>query len=302
MRRIAVRLALTALAAATVAVVVVPAEIARAAGPPCQRTFSSGAINLPIGAAISVAESTINVPEDGLVVADVDVLVNLVYSFVHELKLDLFSESDAGTSRGWSTLFANSASGANLLGTVFDDSASTPISAGVAPFAGRFIPEMPLTRVGGSAGGTWRLIVSRNGSLPGSGTLEDWSVTVRYASCDFDHDGVEDHHDSCLSQAGATVSGCPLPSRSVTAKYAKGKFKGVLSSSAAACRSNRSVTVWKVRSGPDRKVGTATTRSDGFYKLARSRHRGKYYATSPRLVVTGIAECKAAASATFRVR
>jgi hypothetical protein len=62
------------------------------------------------------------------------------------------------------------------------------------------------------------------------------------------------------------------------------------------------VTIWKVRSGVDKRVGTATSRSDGLYKLARAKRAGRYYATSPRVVVTDVAECPAVQSTTFRIR
>src|SRR6185503_5001235 len=45
--------------------------------------------------------------------------------------------------------------------TVFDDSAATPISGGLPPFAGTFRPETPLSALNGkSANGTWKLRVN----------------------------------------------------------------------------------------------------------------------------------------------
>jgi subtilisin-like proprotein convertase family protein len=304
MRKVQASLALTALTISTMVVVAVSTGTAEAAGVPCQRTYSSGPVNASISYSngSGIMTSAINVPEDGLVLADVDVLVNIHHTRDMELSLTLTSETDGATVRGGTTLFNHRGGyGENLLGTVFDDSSATAISEGYAPFAGRFAPEAPLAAVAGVAGGTWVLQVA-DSAMSNDGTLDDWSLTFRYVSCDFDHDGVEDHRDSCLQIAAATASGCPLASRSVTASYRLGKFKGYLSSNRAPCKAYRPVTIWKVRSGPDLRIGTASTRSDGFYKLVRARHRGYYYATSPRVVVKDIAECRAVKSATFRIR
>jgi subtilisin-like proprotein convertase family protein len=299
-RKTLARLALTALALSTL-VAVAPTEAAVAAGDPCQRTYSSGVINAPI-ADFSTTNYTVEVPEDGLVPTDIDVQVDLHHSNDSSLSIGLFSFTDAEQFRGSALLFSQrGGTGDNLLGTVFDDSATTPISGSGAPFTGRFIPEQPLAGVAGVAGGRWKLQIGD--SVAGEmGVLNDWSVTFTYPSCDFDHDGVEDHVDSCPSLTGMTASGCPVASRSVTARYRHGKFKGWLVSSASACSASRKVTVWKVRSGPDRRIGTVSSRSDGFYKLVRSRHRGRYYATSPALLAPGAAECRAVRSATFRIR
>jgi hypothetical protein len=62
------------------------------------------------------------------------------------------------------------------------------------------------------------------------------------------------------------------------------------------------VSVFRVRHGADARVGTTTTRSDGSYRVTRAKKRGRYYATSPGVVVRGVAECPAVRSGTFRVR
>jgi hypothetical protein len=62
------------------------------------------------------------------------------------------------------------------------------------------------------------------------------------------------------------------------------------------------VSIWKVRGGADKLVGTATTGGDGSYRLKRARHAGRYYATSPLVAVTDSAACPAVTSKTFKVR
>jgi hypothetical protein len=154
---------------------------------------------------------------------------------------------------------------------------------------------------GTAAAGTWQLTVS-NLALA-TGTIDSWSVVLTYAgTCDYDSDGVEDHRDSCLGKAGHTASGCPAASRSLSAKYKRHKFRGVLSSTVRGCTAGRAVSIWKVGRGLDRQLGAATSASDGRYALKRAKHRGRYYAKSPRVVLAGVAECPAVTSATFRIR
>lgn len=271
-----------------------------AAAVPCQRTFSGDSQEIVGGGPPTIA--TIDVPEDGLVVTDVDVSVDLHHTTLADLGIEAKSFPDDESFVLSTLLYSGQRgmTGVNLLGTVFDDEATVPISWGSAPYAGRFLPYRPLADIEGLAGGTYELLIANFGAT--TGTLDGWSVKLTYASCDFDSDGVEDHRDSCLGVDAHTATGCPLTSRSLTATYRLGKFKGALSSPVAGCKAHRSVTVWKVRSGADRKVGTATTRSDGSYRLTRAKRLGRYYATSPRVAVTGVAECPAVTSKTFRIR
>jgi subtilisin-like proprotein convertase family protein len=291
---------LAVLLAAAALVAVAPTR-AHAAGTPCQRTFASGPVDVPI-ADNAVTPLSIDVPEDGLVVSDVDVAVDLHHTFVSDLGLDLFSTVDGGGDRAHATLFDHSDDpGQDILGAVFDDSATTPVTWSQAPYTGRFKPLKPLAALNGFAGGTYLLHVFD--AAPGdTGTLNDWSVTLTYASCDLDADGVEDHADSCLGLSAHTATGCPLTSRSAAAKYKNGRFKGALASPVGGCAAGRAVSIWKVRDGADKLVGTATTGGDGSYRLKRARHAGRYYATSPLVAVTDSAECPAVTSKTFKVR
>lgn len=272
---------------------------ASAAVVPCQKTYSNDT-DWPIPDSSNVS-SFINVDEDGLVVSDIDVSFNIDHTFTGDLEILLYSYTDAMAERGLVRL-VNRDGGEfnNYTGTVLDDEASTPVSWASAPFTGRFQPNQRLSLHDGDVGGRYSILVMDQVSGD-TGTLKDWTLTFRYASCDFDSDGVEDHADSCLGVDAHTATGCPLTTRTVTAKYKLGKFKGALSSPVAGCKANRSVTVWKVRSGADRKVGTATTRADGSYRLKRAKKLGRYYATSPQVAVTDVAECPAT-SKTFRIR
>ena len=252
----------------------------------------------------STHTSTIDVLEDGFVVTDVDVSVDLHHPADEDLSISLqwLDDAESGPPAA-ATLFDGSGSGANLLGTIFDDGATQTFASGTAPFTGRFQPEEPLSALAGHVGGKYRLVIADNPVMDGdAGVLDDWALTIRYATCDLDTDAVEDHVDSCPGASGGGVSGCPVSTRHLSASYRNGRFRGVLSATVPACRSGQVVTIWKARPGPDRRIGTRTTAPDGTYKLRRARHVGRYYATSPRVVVAGVTECPAVQSRTFRIR
>jgi subtilisin-like proprotein convertase family protein len=273
-----------------------------AAGVVCQRTFSSvpGEVK-PINDETS-AFSLIDVPDDGLVVTDVDVSVDIRHSRVGDLTVDLLSHSDERILRASTRLFDHAGGGSrDMVDTVFDDEARAPTTWGSGPFIGRFIPATPLEVQDGTSGGQYTLIVGDTVKTA-EGTLVEWSLTLTYANCDFDADGAEDHADLCRDLAARTATGCPVTSRAVTAKQRAGKLRGALSSPEAGCRAGRAVTVFRKRPGPDRTVGTATTRADGSWRLRKPKKRGRYYATSPLAAAPDRAECPAVRSRTFRVR
>ena len=75
------------------------------------------------------------------------------------------------------------ASGKNFINTVFDDSASSSIATGTAPFTGTFKPEYSLNSAtltslqGLLADGTWQLKITNSNSTLAS-TLDSWSLTI----------------------------------------------------------------------------------------------------------------------------
>jgi subtilisin-like proprotein convertase family protein len=119
--------------------------------------------------------STITVVE-AKTVTDVNVTVNITHTYDGDLQISLIppigSAIPLSTSRG--------SSGDNFTNTVFDDEASTAISAGTAPFTGSFKPESPLSAMDGfAAPGAWKLKVvdSAGGD---TGTLLNWTLSLTY--------------------------------------------------------------------------------------------------------------------------
>jgi subtilisin-like proprotein convertase family protein len=95
--------------------------------------------------------------------------------------------------------------GVNFTGTRFDDEAAVALSAGVPPYTGSFRPDAPLSAFDTlAAGGVWTLQVVDMTRNQTAGTLLGWSVTIRYADCDFDGDGLKDEVDNCPDDANAS--------------------------------------------------------------------------------------------------
>ena len=71
-------------------------------------------------------------------------------------------------------------SGDNFIQTVLNDSASTPISSGTAPFTGTWRPSSPLTAFNGNpVNGSWILGID-DGAAGDSGVLKAWCIQVTY--------------------------------------------------------------------------------------------------------------------------
>ena len=73
-------------------------------------------------------------------------------------------------------------SGDNFINTVLNDSATTPIASGTAPFTGSFIPSNPLAAFNSQTAnpnGTWTLTIA-DGAGGDTGVLNAWCVTLNY--------------------------------------------------------------------------------------------------------------------------
>ena len=90
--------------------------------------------------------------------------------------LDIYLISPDGTRVELST--DNGGTNDNYIDTVFDDEASTPITAGTAPFTGTFQPEGSLADFNGLASlGAWTLEITDDSDLYG-GTLTSWEIEI----------------------------------------------------------------------------------------------------------------------------
>jgi subtilisin-like proprotein convertase family protein len=124
----------------------------------------------------SSATSTINVP-DTYGVEDANVSLSIAHSYDSDLVLSLISP--IGTTVTLSN--RRGGSGDNYTGTIFDDEAATPISAGSPPFTGSFTPDSPLSAVDGQgAAGAWQLKATDMAAID-TGTINTWTLTLSHS-------------------------------------------------------------------------------------------------------------------------
>jgi hypothetical protein len=146
---------------------------------------------------------------------------------------------------------------------------------------------------------------------PKGHVLYSWSMVAQ--SCDsntllvngpdLDQDFVVNAVDKCPGLKGSTSAGCPLRDRSLglRARYGPKRVVGHLYAAGyPALYAGRTVTIWKVRPGPDRKYAVRTTNSLGKFRARVGK--GRYYATSPGLIVAAAGQVAADTSPVVRVR
>lgn len=267
-----------------------PAVVPAATGEPCLVVYSHTA-DQEISAGAADDHTTIVVPETATL-ADVDVRVNVLHPNDQEVELTLFHGAQVAT-----LVSGAGGTGDNFEHTVLDDEAATALTAGTAPFAGRYRPIQPLSVFDGAAAdGEWQMLAKD--ASTGPGTLDYWRIILTFESCDLDEDGVEDHDDQCLGLAGPAPSGCPVVAGDLTLRWGDGRWSGRLAAEAPGCVSGRTVQVFKVRDGDDRLVAKATTASDGSWRKASDRPSGRFYAKAPKVLVPGTGICSAVRSTT----
>ena len=139
-------------------------QVGTATGTLSAGSFSSGNLAMPIPD-LATVEAPIHVTSSGLV-GDVNVSVRLNHTWVSDLTISLVAPDGTtvalASGRGGSgDNFGTGANDCSGTPTTFDDSAASPISAGVAPFTGSFRPDSPLAGFNGkSMSGVWKLRIS----------------------------------------------------------------------------------------------------------------------------------------------
>ncbi|RMG63591.1 MAG: CHRD domain-containing protein [Calditrichaeota bacterium] len=138
--------------------------------------LTSGLVNKPISDAF-VTEDTLTVTDDVLI-CDMEVIIDsLTHTF--DADLDIYLIGPNGDTLELST--DNGGSGDNYIGTIFDDQAPIPITAGAPPFTGAFQPEGFPPGFGmwtnTSAMGDWILHIEDDFSGD-DGTLHQWSIMI----------------------------------------------------------------------------------------------------------------------------
>ena len=123
----------------------------------------------------SVVNSIINIPYNKTI-TDVNVTINITHG--RDADLDVFLMSPDGLQVALT--MGNGGLGQNYINTTFDDEASMPISVGIAPFTGSYIPNQNLSVFDGLATqGDWTLSIIDNVNGYG-GTLTSWDLSLCY--------------------------------------------------------------------------------------------------------------------------
>jgi len=138
-------------------------------------------------------------------VVDLTLELDVTYSPMNEVTLTL--TSPAGTSI---TLMSGVGAGANLVDTVFDDTASTGIASGTAPFTGSFMPQGALSAFAGEdPNGSW-IIEGLTTNFIGIGNITSSTLTLEIGTVDdSDGDGAVDSCGDCDDTDATVFPGAP---------------------------------------------------------------------------------------------
>lgn len=157
---------------------------------------------------------------------------------------------------------------------------------------------------GGGAGGSNYFGATTQGDVSARPDHGHGQAEVSYVVGDLDGDQLV-VGDKCPTVYSTDVAGCPTYSRDATISYraAVQKFQGKLLGTAKGCIAGRTVTVWRVRTGPDRKLKAVKTGATGGWSVKLQGQPGKkYYAKSAKVLVPSTGICRAVKSNIVRVR
>ena len=147
-------------------------------------SLTQTAINLPF---CLIGQVNFTVSGTTVGIYDAQVTLDVTVDPTSDLLITL--ESPQGTTVTLADGVGGLTSSPNFTGTVFDDSASTAISAGTAPFTGSFQPEEPLSAlVGEAADGIWTLLFTPLSCSSAGGTINEVTLDLVLSSPD-DVDG-----------------------------------------------------------------------------------------------------------------
>lgn len=152
-------------------------------GQPTPHSYNASSlpVNIPDYGDQGAGEVNIEIPiSDSYKIADVDVAVDIEHPWTGDLSLSLISPE--GVSVDLSS--GNGRSGDNYTDTIFDDQAETSITAGIAPFTGRYKPESPLSVFDDQeAAGTWKLNV-KDGASNDIGQVNSVELMILEGGCE----------------------------------------------------------------------------------------------------------------------
>jgi len=186
----------------------------------CNITANNNTVNIPNattnGTEGAPGISTIAI-SNNITINDVNVTVDIAYSYVADLRLVLESPDGTKIDLVKNLTDANNGPGSkdNYTNTIFDDAATTAITAATAanaPFTGTYKPQNPLSIYNGkSSQGNWKLSVYDNWSI-GTGTIKSWKIEICGSpvlginDIDLNDSGFEDSFSLWPNPSNGTVS------------------------------------------------------------------------------------------------
>jgi hypothetical protein len=148
---------------------------------------------------------------------------------------------------------------------------------------------------------------------PIGNVLSSWTMVAK--SCDTktllynglsaddgDGDYVNVYRDKCPDVRALTANGCPVGGRSLVLNglgHPRSVVGQLVSPGFPQLSAGRVVTVWKVKSGPDKRVATRKTNGAGRFSVFVAP--GKYYAKSAAVLIPTVGQASADTSRVVRV-
>ena len=275
---------------------------------------------------------------DDRVVTDIDLTIDITHPDAARLTISQLSPQTRNLIPNIFYLTSDDATGTMNGAYTFDEETGARTLSGTDPPPGTYAPVTAEKELEGHpATGNWDTWVINASSQ--AGQVRSVTLTLTYATCDTDGDGVEEKADNCPTAANAdqvnrdgdgvgdacdldidgdalantddgcplvattTTSGCPSVGRAASLRYTKAtrRLKVVVRSDAPACKSQATVTLFRTRPGRDTKLVVATTNGKGRKTWKAPARSGRYYVRVAASVAAGQAECGHARSSRTRV-
>ncbi|QBX54709.1 hypothetical protein EXE58_04005 [Nocardioides seonyuensis] len=322
---------------------VVTSPPAATASEPCTMTFAraGGPIHpnsSPDGSGHSLSAWTLEVADTRTVV-DLDLSYDIAFADASKIAVNLLGPKTDFTWLAPAVWTVDGARGGLDGDYSFDDDRGAPGLSGVDPSPGTYAPANPLRDLEDhTAAGKWHLWVLNTSTM--TGEVRSFSVTLTFATCDSDGDGIEEKVDNCPvvlnseqldrdadgrgdacdddtdgdtvaniadgcpAITAVTASGCPVADRTARLRHLRKKH-GLsirVRSYYPECQARAQVVLWRVKKGEDKVVKRLTTSSRGKKALDAPRRPGRYYLTAEPAYAPAVAECPAATSRSVRIR
>lgn len=275
---------------------------------------------------------------DPRVVTDLDLSVTLDHGRAQDLKVNLLGPQTEGLLPNVVGFDLGQVSGQLNGSYSFDDESAAKMS-GTSPASGSYLPFTPMSNLEGPpTTGEWNLWVLNYGDA--EGWVHSWSITMTFATCDSDGDGIEEKVDNCPvvlnseqldrdadgrgdacdddtdgdtvaniadgcpAITAVTASGCPVADRTARLRHLRKKRDLVVRvrSYYPECQARAQVVLWREKKGEDKVVKRLTTSSRGKKALDAPRRPGRYYLTAEPAYAAAVAECPPTTSRSVRIR